>query len=127
MDGPAVFEFAMQEVPNEVRVLLAQTGGTIDSFDAFLFHQANHTLNEYIRKKLKISSARMPYSLHNFGNTSSVSIPMTMMTELGEMLRRGTHRLLLCSFGIGLSWASAAITTKDLHVSDLVEMANCQS
>jgi 3-oxoacyl-[acyl-carrier-protein] synthase-3 len=124
MDGPGIFEFAIDEVPKEVRFLLNETGMTIESFDVFLFHQANRLLNEYFRKKLKIPSTKMPYSLQNFGNTSSVSIPLTMVTELTEMLRHGAHKLLLCGFGVGLSWASAAITTRDVHVSELIQVAD---
>jgi 3-oxoacyl-[acyl-carrier-protein] synthase III len=124
MDGPGILEFAIDEVPKEVRFLLNETGMTIESFDVFLFHQANRLLNEYFRKKLKIPSTKMPYSLQNFGNTSSVSIPLTMVTELTEMLRHGAHKLLLCGFGVGLSWASAAITTRDVHMSELIQVAD---
>jgi 3-oxoacyl-[acyl-carrier-protein] synthase III len=124
MNGRRVFEFVIEEVPQDIRLLLAETGLKTESFDAFVFHQASRVVNESLRKKLKIPNAKMPYSLHNFGNTSSVSIPLTMVTELAEMLRRGAHKLLLCGFGVGLSWASASITTRDLYVSKLIEVAD---
>ncbi len=41
MDGPGIFEFAIDEVPKEIRFLLKETGTTTESFDVFLFHQAN--------------------------------------------------------------------------------------
>ena len=124
MNGPGVFEFVIDEVPRDIRLLLAETGLKTESFDAFLFHQANRMMNEHLRKKLGRPSAKMPYSLQNFGNTSSVSIPLTMVTEMSDMLRSGIRKLVLCGFGVGLSWASAAISTRDLYVSQLIEIAD---
>ena len=124
MDGPGVFEFVIDEVP-ETYDCFCGDGLTTESFDVFVFHQANRfLLNDFVRKKMEIPSATMPYSLQNFGNTSSVSIPLTMVTELAEMLRHGARRLLLCGFGVGLSWASAAITTRDIYVSGFIEVGD---
>ena len=39
-------------------------------------------MNETIRKKLKIEEEKTPYSLQEYGNTSSASIPLTLVTEL---------------------------------------------
>lgn len=124
MNGPGVFEFMIEEVPKDVKFLLAETGQNVEAFDAFLFHQANRMINEHLRRKLRIPAEKMPYSLDEFGNTSSVSIPLTMVTKLPALLRAGTRRLFLCGFGVGLSWASATLGTRDVHVSELVEIGN---
>jgi 3-oxoacyl-[acyl-carrier-protein] synthase-3 len=122
MDGPRVFEFMIGEIPKDVESILKATGLTVEEVDVFLFHQANQTMNEHLRKKLGIPTAKMPYSLQKFGNTSSVSIPLTMVTEIPGRLRRGVSKLLLSGFGVGLSWASAVITTRDICVSELIEV-----
>jgi 3-oxoacyl-[acyl-carrier-protein] synthase-3 len=59
--------------------------------------------------------------LAKFGNTSSASIPLTMVTKLASKLTIGSNRLLLCGFGVGLSWATCYLTTNDLFVVDLIE------
>ena len=53
--------------------------------------------------------------------TSSVSIPLTIVSELQNRLR-GTNKLLLSAFGVGLSWATAILHTDDCHISELVEI-----
>jgi 3-oxoacyl-[acyl-carrier-protein] synthase-3 len=79
-------------------------------------------MNEMIRKKLKLETEKVPYSLDKFGNTSSASIPVTMVTELKNQLRNGKNKLLFCGFGVGLSWESCYLTTENLTVLDLIEI-----
>ena len=78
-------------------------------------------MNEMIRKKLKLTKEKVPYSLEKFGNTSSVSIPLTMVTQLQSKLENENLKLLLSGFGVGLSWASCYITAKKIFVSNLIE------
>jgi 3-oxoacyl-[acyl-carrier-protein] synthase-3 len=68
-------------------------------------------MNEQIRKKLKLPAEKVPYSLKDFGNTSSASIPLTMVTRLTNELREKCLYHIACSFGIGLSWGSVYFTT----------------
>jgi len=70
-------------------------------------HQANLIMNETIRKKLKIEAEKVPYSLEDYGNTSSASIPLTM--ALVKELKENATKLLLSGFGVGLSWGNALI------------------
>ena len=53
MDGGAVFEFALLEVPRSFKEFFKTFGGTIDDFDYCIFHQANLFMLEHIRKKIK--------------------------------------------------------------------------
>jgi 3-oxoacyl-[acyl-carrier-protein] synthase-3 len=66
-------------------------------------------INETIRKKLKLPEEKVPSTLHDFGNTSGASLPVTMTVRLHEVLSQGKHRLLLSGFGIGLSWGTAIV------------------
>ncbi|MBC7748535.1 MAG: hypothetical protein H7Z76_08185 [Methylotenera sp.] len=60
--------------------------------------------------------------MEKFGNTSSASIPIIMVTELKNQLRKGQDKLLFCGFGVGLSWGSCYLTTENLTVLNLMEM-----
>lgn len=122
MNGPGIFDFTIQEVPKDIRSVLAATGKTVNDFDCFLFHQANRFITDHIAKKLAIPPAKVPYSLQRFGNTSSVSIPITMVAELKQELATRQLELLLCGFGVGLSWGTAILRTDRIHVCDLVEL-----
>ena len=94
----------------------------VEQVDYAIFHQANLMMNEMIRKKLKLPKEKVPYSLKLYGDTSSASIPLTMVTELKEQLSSGKNRLLFCGFGVGLSWGTCYMETNDLHILDLIEV-----
>lgn len=121
MDGLKVFDFSINVVPESVKELLHSVQADPEGIDYFLMHQANLLMNETIRKKLKIPASRVPYSLKDFGNTSSASIPLTMVTQIREPLVQKKNTLLLSGFGVGLSWASSIIQTKELIVPPLIE------
>lgn len=121
LDGPAVLSFSTQRIPPAVERLLAHTGTGKEDIDYFVFHQANRMINETIRKKLGLPVEKVPSSLHDFGNTSGASLPVTVTVRLHETLSRGRHRLLLCGFGIGLSWGSAIVDTESACFPALIE------
>lgn len=124
MDGAAVFVFGISKVPKAVKNMLNLAELAVDDVDYFLFHQANLMMNEQIRRKCKIPEEKCPYSLRDYGNNSSASIPLTMVTQLRERLASpGEHRLVACGFGVGLSWATAFINwPSDAIISSLVEV-----
>lgn len=122
LDGMDVFSFGITQAPKSVKELMAFAGLNNEEIDFAVFHQANKMMNEMIRKKLKLETEKVPYSLDKFGNTSSASIPVTMVTELKNPLRNGKNRLLFCGFGVGLSWGSCYLTTENLTVLDLIEI-----
>ena len=121
LDGPAVLSFSTQRVPPAVTRLLEYAKIDSDAVDYFLFHQANRMINETIRKKLRLPEEKVPMTLHDFGNTSGASIPVTMTARIAEALRSGRKRLLLAGFGIGLSWGECVIDIENAVFPDLIE------
>lgn len=120
LNGPAVFTFGITKAPRSVNTLLDHFQLSKDDIDYFVFHQANLMLNEKIRSKLKIEPSKVPYSLRQYGNTSSASIPLTIVAELASVLNKGNHRILASAFGVGLSWASVVFDTNDLVCPDVI-------
>jgi len=106
LNGPAVFTFGISRAPKSIDSLLRHFDINKDSIDYFVFHQANLFMNEKIRTKIKIDPEKVPYSLAEYGNTSSASIPLTIVTQLGSQLELSRKKMLACAFGVGLSWAS---------------------
>jgi|SRR5699024_197514 len=121
LKGDAIFAFSIKEIPSSIEELLKQNNKTIDEIDYFVMHQANKLMNETIRKKLKLSAEKVPYSLEKFGNTSSASIPLTMVTHLSKQLQTPTN-LLLSGFGVGLSWGNLLIESEKIHCLPLIEV-----
>lgn len=69
-----------------------------------------------------MNSEQVPYSLMDFGNTSSASIPLTIVTQLKGKVENKLTKFVCCGFGVGLSWGTVAFETRQLIISDLVEL-----
>lgn len=121
MKGMDVFAFGITTAPRSIKQLSKEFGFDYSDYDFFVFHQANRMMNEAIRKKLKLDPEKVPYSLTHFGNTSSASIPLTIVTQLADKLE-GRKKIIGCGFGVGLSWGTIAFETDDLIISPLVEL-----
>lgn len=121
MNGSEVFNFVLKEVPKNIKETLKFANKNIADFDYYLFHQANKFMNTYLAKKLKLDTEKVPETISKYGNTSSVSIPITLVDRLKDKLD-GEKELLLCGFGVGVSWATAIIPTKDCKISEIVEV-----
>ncbi|MCB0371014.1 MAG: ketoacyl-ACP synthase III [Flavobacteriales bacterium] len=121
LEGMDIFNFSLREVAPNINNLLEYANEDKSDFDYFVMHQANKLMNESIRKKLKIEKDKVPYSLAKFGNTSSASIPLTIVSELKNNLSKGKHKLILSGFGVGLSWASVLLDTNNLICTEVLE------
>jgi 3-oxoacyl-[acyl-carrier-protein] synthase-3 len=121
MDGPDVFNFVIQEIPKDIARVMKAAETDKEAVDYFVFHQANAFMNGYLAKKLKLPLEKVPSSIREFGNTSSVSIPLTIVSQLQGKLE-GKKKVLLSGFGVGMSWASVVMDFQDCWISDVVEL-----
>ena len=121
INGADVFSFVLKEIPKSIEEILKYSNTRIDNFDFVIFHQANKFMNNYLLKKLKLNRNKVPSTIEKFGNTSSVSIPLTIADQLKDKLQ-GNKKLLLSGFGVGMSWATAVINSKDLSIAEIVEV-----
>lgn len=122
MNGMDVFSFAISTAPKSIKKLMAEEKKTAEDYDYFVLHQANTMINEMIRKKIKAMPEQVPYSLHEFGNTSMASIPLTIVTQLKGKVESKPISYIACGFGVGLSWGTVSFRTDGLVISDLVEL-----
>jgi 3-oxoacyl-[acyl-carrier-protein] synthase-3 len=120
--GLDIFKFSVTRVPVSIRNLSAAAGIPLDEISYFVLHQANKLINRTIGKKLALPKDKMPETLHELGNASSASIPVTMAAKLSDALATRKHTLLLSGFGVGLSWGTAIVHTKDLKMLPLMEI-----
>ncbi|MGA2179013.1 MAG: ketoacyl-ACP synthase III [Verrucomicrobiota bacterium] len=122
MDGPAIFNFTMGDVPPQVEEVLAFSGDTRDSIAHFLFHQPNPFILKQMADKMQIPQAKLPNNIVSlYGNCSSVTVPLNIALNCGEPLRRETRRVCLSAFGVGLTWISAVMDLGPLGVCKVVD------
>lgn len=122
LDGMNVFSFGITQAPQAVNQLLQHMNITAADVDYFVFHQANKFMNEKIRKKLQLTVEQVPYTLKDFGNTSSATIPLTMIQACRKELTTEKLKFVLCGFGVGLSWGAVYLETSGLVCSELIEI-----
>ena len=121
INGGDVFNFVIREIPRDYKLIFEYSKIEKEQIDFFVFHQANSFINTYLAKKLKIDTEKIPSNMEKFGNTSSVSVPLTIVSELKHKL--DTHStLFLSAFGVGMTWASAIVNFCNCSISDIVEV-----
>ncbi|HBS85461.1 MAG: hypothetical protein A2W91_16775 [Bacteroidetes bacterium GWF2_38_335] len=121
MDGVLVFNFTVAEVVDDINRVLNFSGLTTNEIDKMIFHQSNRYMIDFFLKKLQYPAEKSPVSIHRFGNTSGVSIPLTIVSELQE-LNSKKEKILMCGYGSGLSWATAVTDLDHCHISKLIEI-----
>ena len=122
MKGMDVFSFGISTAPKTVKKLADNFGFDYLEADYFVFHQANMKMNSMITKKLKLPQEKVPSCMYNFGNTSSASIPLTIVTQLKGKFEHKPTKFICCGFGVGLSWGTVAFETNNIVISNLVEL-----
>jgi 3-oxoacyl-[acyl-carrier-protein] synthase III len=122
MDGAAIFNFTMTDVPPQVEEILSFSGNTRDSIEYFLFHQPNPFILTQMAEKMKIPPAKLPNNIVSiYGNCSSVTIPLNIALNCGEAVRQGSHRVCFSGFGVGLTWISMVMDLGPLAVCKIVD------
>lgn len=122
MKGMDVFTFGITTAPKSVKELAKHFGFDYKTADYFVFHQANMKMNKMITKQLKLPVEKVPTCMYHFGNTSSASIPLTIVTQLHGKIEDKPTKFICCGFGVGLSWGTIAFESESLVVSELVEI-----
>lgn len=121
MNGGDVFNFVIREIPKDIKKLLEHSNTDVQTLDYYIFHQANSFINSYLAKKLKLDTTKIPSTIYKYGNTSSVSVPLTITDQLkGKM--NGDKTVLLSACGVGMTWATAILHFVDTKISDVVEV-----
>ena len=122
MDGLGVFAFSIKEPPACIKQLCEHFEISLESVNYLLLHQANKYMDDKIGKKLGIPEEKIPFSLMEYGNTSSTSIPMTIVVGIGRKIEEENAYSIMCGFGAGLSWAAAHVNLNHIKCLPLIEV-----
>lgn len=106
MDGNDVFKHAVRGMEEAACTALTANGLSPSDISLFIPHQANRRIIDAIAKRLSLAEDKVFVNLHNYGNTSSASIPIS----LDEANRAGSMKpgdiVLLDAFGGGFTYGS---------------------
>ena len=120
LDGMDVFTFGISQPPKSIKSLCNHFGLKIEDIDYLLLHQANLFLNTKIAKKVGVALEKCPHNIEEYGNSSSGTIPLLMVTRMKQSISSCPLTMIACAFGVGLSWGSVMFKTDRPIISDLV-------
>ncbi|MGW5868977.1 beta-ketoacyl-ACP synthase III [Streptomyces sp. NPDC055239] len=110
MKGPQVYRQAVARVTESAGRVLDRAGWSVDDVDHLMCHQANGRIQDAVVARLGIAPGRCRSNLEHIGNTQAASLPLLLAHTAVEGRLAAGDRILLTSFGAGLSWGSTVLT-----------------
>ncbi|MGD6844619.1 ketoacyl-ACP synthase III [Bacillus infantis] len=108
-NGREVYKWAVTTVPTGIQSVMKNASMDLKDVDWFVPHSANLRMIESICEKSGFPIERTLYSLVNYGNTSSASIPLSLDMAVREGSISKGNKILLYGFGGGLAHAGLLI------------------
>ena len=111
MEGNDVFKHAVRAMEEAACTALSANGMTPADVSLLIPHQANRRIIDATAKRLGIApdDARLFVNLHNYGNTSSASIPISIDEANRSGRMKAGDNIVLAAFGGGFTYGSALI------------------
>lgn len=109
MNGREVFKFAVRQMGQSCVNVLEKAGLTKEDVDLLIPHQANIRIMESARERLELPEEKVSMTIHKYGNTSSASIPISIVEELEAGKIKDDDLIIMVGFGGGLTWGAIAL------------------
>lgn len=120
MDGMSVFSFGISTPPKSMKQLCEHYGKVLTDIDKVVIHQANQFMVNKIAKKLKVDMNRVPISLREYGNTTSATVPLTIVSQCAKEYESCKLSTIACGFGTGLSWGTVFFETEKIKCPEVI-------
>jgi 3-oxoacyl-[acyl-carrier-protein] synthase-3 len=106
MDGRAVWECAIKEMPAIVREVLAAQNMSPADLDFIVSHQANKRLLFAVMDELKIPTTKTHTNVEKYANTVAASVMIALDEAVrNKRIKKGDFVVLL-AIGAGMSWGA---------------------
>ncbi|GIN84017.1 3-oxoacyl-[acyl-carrier-protein] synthase 3 protein 1 [Heyndrickxia sporothermodurans] len=109
MNGREVFKFAVRQMGESSINVLEKAGLTKEEVNFLIPHQANIRIMEASRQRLDLPIEKMSKTVNKYGNTSSASIPISLVEEYEAGKIKEDDIIVLVGFGGGLTWGAIAL------------------
>ena len=109
MNGREVFKFAVRQMGESSVNVLEKAGLKKEDVSLFIPHQANIRIMESARQRLELPPEKMSKTIHKYGNTSSASIPISIVEELEAGRIKDDDVIVMVGFGGGLTWGALVL------------------
>ena len=115
-----MFEFSTRVAPQAISDFLTRNAETLDDYEKIYIHQANKLILDLIIRELNCDTTKVPVCIEKYGNTNGASIPLAITDCLGDVHSSVKQKILLCSFGVGLSWGVISLSISPDNVYPLI-------
>jgi 3-oxoacyl-[acyl-carrier-protein] synthase-3 len=113
MDGYEVFCFSTEIGPKNIREIMDFSGLGLAEIDFFSIHQANKQIVETIIARAGIPAEKTTTeTFTKYANNSTNSV-VTVLCD--QLVGRPVKNVVLCTFGIGLSWGTCLLDLSGMH------------
>lgn len=109
MNGREVFKFAVRQMGDSCINVIKKANLNKGDVDFFIPHQANIRIMESALNRMELPKEKMSMTINKFGNTSSASIPMSLVEELENGKIKDGDIVVMVGFGGGLTWGAIAL------------------
>ena len=109
MDGLAVLDFTLNEVPKNIERLISHLDIEKEELGLCLFHQPNYQLIKALQESLGMPKEKVIFNSQNIGNASSASIPLLLTEMSDEWDKQKNKKALISGFGMGMAVASVIL------------------
>lgn len=103
MKGNHVFEYAINDVAENLMKFQDELKLTADSTDYFVFHQAQKLIVDNIADVCGLPEEKVITSYEEYGNTSGASVAITICHNRDKFIDKDKVNICSCGFGVGLS------------------------
>lgn len=121
MNGEAVTQYMLRNIPKLTKTLFDYSACNKEDIDTFLFHQANAHMIKYISKRMKLDLGKVLINIGNFGNVSSVAIPLLICDKKKNLfLPQSREKVMMVGFGAGFFLSAAVLEIGSLKGGDII-------
>lgn len=103
-EGKTVFKFAVSNMSDVSKKIIARNGLCNDDISWLVPHQANRRIIETTAKRINLDVSKVMINIHKYGNTTSATLPL-LLADYEHQLKKGDN-LIFASFGGGFTWGA---------------------
>jgi 3-oxoacyl-[acyl-carrier-protein] synthase-3 len=109
MDGASVFKHAVVGFAEKIEETLAREGLKPEDVAWIVPHQANERILKAVSRRVGIPYDKFVMTIAKYGNTSAASVSMALGWAAEEGIFADGDRIIFCSVGAGLTFASGLL------------------
>jgi 3-oxoacyl-[acyl-carrier-protein] synthase-3 len=109
MSGSELFKVAVRKMQQACEECLLKANLTMADITMVIPHQANTRIIDALQSALGVPPEKVYVNIQSFGNTGAASVPLALSEYLDSNSLVAGDKLLLVSFGGGISWAASVI------------------